>query len=151
MDTIIRKANPRDLPEWIRMRALLWPECPVEEHLSETRAMLDAEDETAFVAARHGGALAGFVEVRLRPYADGCSSSPVGFVEGWYVDIDLRRRGIGASLVRAAEAWAVSRGCSEMASDALLENHVSQAAHGGIGYAEVERVVRYRRSLLPDL
>jgi len=151
MDTTIRPATLRDLPEWIRMRALLWPECPAEEHLSEARAMLDAKDETAFVAARDGAGLTGFVEVRLRPYADGCSSSPVGFVEGWYVDIDARRCGIGAGLVRAAEAWAVSRGCSEMASDALLENYLSQAAHGGIGYEEVERVVRYRKALLPDL
>jgi len=33
----------------------------------------------------------------------------------------------------------------------LLENYLSQAAHGGIGYEEVERVVRYRKALLPDL
>jgi aminoglycoside 6'-N-acetyltransferase I len=147
MSLTVRAASAQDLSEWVRLRTLLWPECPPDEQAAETRAMLDAKDMTAFVAEREGGGLGGFVEVRLRPYADGCSTSPVGFVEGWYVDAELRRVGVGASLVRAAEQWARSRGCSEMASDAELHNQVSHAAHEGLGYEGFERVVRYRKRL----
>ena len=35
--------------------------------------------------------------------ADGCTTHPVGYVEGWYVDPDVRRKGVGKALVAAAE------------------------------------------------
>jgi aminoglycoside 6'-N-acetyltransferase I len=87
------------------------------------------------------------VEAQLRRYADGCDTSPVGYVEGWFVDSDARRGGIGAQLIAAVESWAISQGCLEMASDTQLQNHVSQAAHARVGYGEVERVIRYRKRL----
>jgi aminoglycoside 6'-N-acetyltransferase I len=71
----------------------------------------------------------------------------VAYLEGWYVDPDVRRQGVGAALVRAAEAWAREHGYREFASDALLENVESQRAHVALGFAEVERVVLYRKVL----
>ena len=69
------------------------------------------------------------------------------YVEGWWVDADARRQGVGAALVRAAEAWSRERGFTEMASDVLLDNDGSHAAHRALGFAEVERVVLYRKAL----
>jgi aminoglycoside 6'-N-acetyltransferase I len=92
--------------------------------------------------------LAGFIEVRLREYADGCSSSPVAFIEGWYVDRGLRGRGIGAALVGAAEDWAKSLGLSEIASDSELDNELGQSAHAALGFQEVGRVVQFRKPLV---
>jgi aminoglycoside 6'-N-acetyltransferase I len=83
----------------------------------------------------------------LRPYVDGCDSSPVPFIEGWYVAPEARRTGVGGTLVRAAEAWAIAQGYSEMASDALLDNDVSHWAHASLGFEEVERAIRFRKSL----
>jgi hypothetical protein len=37
-----------------------------------------------------------------------------------------------------------------MASDTELENIISQAAHRRLGYAEVERVVRFHKALESD-
>ncbi|MEO8577085.1 MAG: GNAT family N-acetyltransferase, partial [Gemmatimonadales bacterium] len=79
--------------------------------------------------------------------ADGCLSSPVGYVEAWYVDPDVRRGGHGTALMRAAEDWARERGYTEMASDALIDNVVSHQAHERIGYSEVDRVITYRKDL----
>jgi aminoglycoside 6'-N-acetyltransferase I len=45
------------------------------------------------------------------------------------------------------EAWARERGFRELASDALLENTVSHAAHAALGFEEVERAVKYRKPL----
>ncbi|MDQ6767610.1 MAG: GNAT family N-acetyltransferase [Candidatus Eremiobacteraeota bacterium] len=100
-----------------------------------------------FVAHVEGQAQ-GFLEVGLRDYADGCDSSPVGYIEGWYVEPAIRRSGVGRQLVEAAESWARSKGCSEMASDALIENVDSQLAHARLGYAEVERQVCFRKSFI---
>src|SRR5262249_39023821 len=74
------------------------------------------------VAERPTGGLCGFVEASIRPFVDGCTTRPVGYVEGWFVDPDVRRQGVGRKLVTAAEEWAAGQGCVEMASDALLGN-----------------------------
>jgi aminoglycoside 6'-N-acetyltransferase I len=100
------------------------------------------------VAQASDGRLAGFLEAGLRSYADGCEAShPVGYVEGWYVAENWRRQGIGAELLRAAEAWARSQGCIEMASDTAVDNPVSQSTHEALGFEIVERSVLYRKAL----
>ncbi len=60
---------------------------------------------------------------------------------------ERRRSGIGGALIEAAEQWARSQGCIEMASDSLLDNVDSQQAHERLGYEEVERAVRFRKTL----
>jgi aminoglycoside 6'-N-acetyltransferase I len=117
----------------------------LEAGMREFRSRSDAE---VFIAERANGSAAGFVEVGARAYADGCDSSPVGYIEAWYVEPDLRRRGVGRALLAAAEAWARERGYQEMASDAQLHNEVSHAAHRRAGYAEVDRIVQFRKDLL---
>jgi aminoglycoside 6'-N-acetyltransferase I len=137
-----------DYDEWLRMRRALWPQLAGENEAEDAAAWLARPDAVVIVAARPGAAgLAGFAELGARVYADGCRTSPVGFLEGWYVDPDVRRQGIGAALVRAGEAWARQQGYRELASDALLENATSHRAHVALGFVEVERAVRYRKEL----
>jgi len=78
-----------------------------EEHTHD----LDAHFATlqrgiTFVVESCGGGLCGFIEVSRRNYAEGCTTSPVAYIEGWYVDEESRRRTLGTRLVQAAEAWA---------------------------------------------
>jgi aminoglycoside 6'-N-acetyltransferase I len=134
------------------LRADLWPESSPEEHSRELSGILEGNKFGTMplieLVAESDGRLVGFVEVGLRSHADGCDvSHAVGYVEGWYVVECHRKRGIGRRLLAAAEDWARQQGCVEMASDALLENEVSQSAHRALGYAEVDRCVRYRKML----
>jgi hypothetical protein len=93
---MIRPLNPAtDFAEWLRMRLLLWDDSTAEEHSAEMREFLPQETFAVFVAERLDGGLAGFVEVAERAYADGCDTSPVGYMEGWYVDADMRQKGLG--------------------------------------------------------
>ena len=62
-------------------------------------------------------------------------------------DEDLRRSGAGRALMDAAEEWAREHGYAEIASDALLDNEVSHAAHRALGFEEVERSVHFRKAL----
>jgi aminoglycoside 6'-N-acetyltransferase I len=92
--------------------------------------------------------LVGFVEVDLRSHADGCNpSQPVGYIEGWYVAEAHSHRGIGKKLLEKAEDWARSHKCAEIASDAVIDNEVSQRAHEALGYEVVDRCVHYRKRL----
>jgi len=143
----IRSLDATDADEWLRMRTALWPNHTADEHRAEMRQLVADDVMTVFVADRGGGRLGGFLEVSLRKYADGCDTSPVGYLEGWYVDADLREQGIGRALVQAAEQWAVDRGCREMASDCLIDNEVSYRAHLAIGYRETERLIHFKRDL----
>ncbi|MBZ6074941.1 aminoglycoside 6'-N-acetyltransferase [Microvirga puerhi] len=138
------------LEDWTRLRAALWPESSREDHHREAEEFLltPSSDAVVLLALADGSRTAGFVEVALRrDYVNGCVSSPVAFLEGIYVDRNWRRGGIARLLVKAAEAWAMERGCSEFASDADLGNTVSHAMHERLGFEETERVVYFRKQL----
>jgi aminoglycoside 6'-N-acetyltransferase I len=144
----IRQVNQIDQAEWLRMRSTLWPHASTEEHRAEMADQLADEKLFAvFVADRGNGQLAGFLEASLRRYAEGCRTSPVGYIEGWYVDEDARRQSVGRQLVKAAEHWALAQDCQEMASDCEIDNDISFRSHLAIGYAEVERAIHFRKSL----
>ena len=139
-------------PGWLELRQALWPHCAVEEHLSEMASFLAAPQRYAqFMANAAGGQPIGFAEASVRAdYVNGTNSSPVAFLEGIYVVAELRRKGTGSALVAAVSAWARSAGCSELASDALLENVSSHAVHRALGFQETERVVFFRKELGPQ-
>jgi aminoglycoside 6'-N-acetyltransferase I len=59
----------------------------------------------------------------------------------------MRRRGVGRALVEEAEAWARSKGCRQMASDAYIDNATSAESHARLGYREVERLVHFAKDL----
>jgi len=144
----IRLYEPRDHDEWLRMRRALWPELANEDEAEDAAMWLAQQDAIVIVRERDAGAgLAGFVELGTRPYAEGCRSSPVAYLEGWFVDEDVRRMGIGTALVRAGEEWARRHGYRELASDALLDNSVSHRAHATLGFIEVERAVHFRKDV----
>ncbi|MEW5828874.1 MAG: aminoglycoside 6'-N-acetyltransferase [Chloroflexota bacterium] len=143
----IRRVTPADKLEWLRMRLALWPEGSPEEWSDDMDRMMADPATPVFVAVRANGTLGGFLEAGTRPYADGCDSSPVGYIEGWYVAPDLRRQGVGGQLVRAAEDWARSLGLSEMASDTWLDNETSLRAHTALGYEEAERLIHFAKKL----
>lgn len=143
--TNIRPLQTQDLPAYFRLRTALWPDSVAcfEREVSE---ILNRGHLASFVVQREEE-LVGFVEVSLRAYAEGCDSSPVGYLEGWYVAPAYRGVGIGRRLVEAAEDWARAKGCTEMASDTELNNIQSQQAHISLDYQEVERIVCFRKSL----
>jgi aminoglycoside 6'-N-acetyltransferase I len=143
----IRIYTPADHAEWLRMRRALWPHLVDEDEVEDAADWLARSDATVLVAVRPDGRLAGFAEVGSRLYAEGCDTSPVAYLEGWYVDDDVRGTGIGGALIRGAEEWARTRGYAEMGSDALLDNVISHRAHEAVGFTEVERTVMFRKSL----
>src|SRR5690606_14990197 len=103
------------------------------------------------VVDRGNGRLGGFVEVSLRPFADGCVTAPVGYLEGWFVDEDLRRAGWGRRLIAAAEDWARAQGCVEMASDCASGIIVSLQSHRRLGFVHTDSTILFRKPLVDEI
>jgi len=144
----VRPLRETDLDEWFRLRKLLWDATRDGDHKSEMIDVLDHFEDTQFVLfADTGDRLVGFLEASIRPFVEDCDTDHVGYLEGWFVEPEFRKQGIGRELVRQAEVWARRRGCTEMASDAELGNDLSLEAHQNLGYKETSRLVHLRKAL----
>ena len=151
----IRPVEPADADQWLALRIALWPdEDPhlMAEDVKSFFGHADQRSETSLEAVlvamdRRAGRLVGFAELSRRAYAEGCETSPVGFLEGWYVAAEYRQQGVGGALVASAEAWARSLGCQEFASDAVAENTLSAVAHKALGFEDVGLIRCFRKSL----
>ena len=143
----VRRLRASDRAEWLRLRAALWPEEPLEElALGVDEHLLGGGSLRAVLVAEGASGLGGFLELSVRPYAEGCAG-PTPFMEGWFVDETARRQGVGSGLVRAAEAWATEQGFSGLASDTQLWNTVSQSAYEALGFEEAGQLVSYHKVL----
>jgi aminoglycoside 6'-N-acetyltransferase I len=154
----VRPATLADEAALREMFCTLWPDEKPSDHAPHLRAILRGKPLstlplTIFVAELRAGAaddaaLVGFIEVGLRSHANGCDGRrAVGFLEGWFVASRMRRHGVGAKLVAAAERWCRAQGCREMASDTWTSQRVSIAAHRALGYEVDCRCVNFRKSL----
>lgn len=147
-EIVVRALVEADLNEWFRLRQLLWDRTPEDDHKSEMLDIIQHPDtQMVFVAESADGGLVGFLEVSIRPFVEDCVTDNVGYLEGWFVEEDYRRKGIGAALVKNAEDWARTRDCREMASDAEIGNEMSINAHTSLGYEETSRLVHLRKEL----
>ena len=146
----VRSARPDDAAAWWRLRCALWPDGPEAEHRAEIAQFFGgrvAMPLEVLLAVDDTDVPLGVVELSIRPYAEECVTDRVAYLEGWYVVPEARRRGVGRALVAAAEQWALSRGCSEFASDSLIDNTVGAAAHRSVGFIETARIRCFRKVL----
>lgn len=133
----VRPMRPEEEPAVAEMMRALWP--GAEE--------LDFDDESVLVWERAEGGLGGFASFSIRPWADGAESSPVPYLEGWWVAPDLRRHGVGRALVEAIERWSREHGFTELASDVELHNEGSLRAHDALGFERTARIQCFRKRL----
>jgi len=134
----VRPAETTELPIVATMMRDLWTEA----------GDYDFSDETVFVWERPTGELGGFISCSVRPWAEGCDSAPVPYIEGWWVAPDLRHVGVGRALVEAVEQWARARDFVELGSDVELDNVASLRAHGALGFEPTLRLQFFRKKLI---
>jgi aminoglycoside 6'-N-acetyltransferase I len=139
MSLSIRPAGGADTADWLRLRCALWPEQSPEEHRAEVAEFFAgglAEPQAVWMARSATGEAVGFVELSIRAHAEGCERPNPAYVEGIYVVPEQRRSGVGRQLLAAADAWARSRGCSEIASDTAPDNTPSAGLHAAAGFQD---------------
>ena len=147
----VRTATEANRIEWLAMRQALWPDSEPTEHRAETARILaaGAKRVALLCMAPEGATAVGLIELSRRARVDGCTTSPVAYVEGLFVRPDHRRRSVARALIEAGEAWARARGCTEIAFGSALGDTAAQAVHGRLGFEETGRRVLFRKPVAP--
>ncbi len=145
----IELMNEASLNTWHGLRSQLWPDHGSEEHIRDGQHILNCPDKyVSFLAINSQGRAVAFADAAVRhDYVNGCESTPVVYLEGIFVSPEQRGRGIAKRLVAAVQDWGVKKGCTEMASDASLDNHASYQMHQALGFEETERVIFFRKRI----
>ncbi|MBO0947045.1 aminoglycoside 6'-N-acetyltransferase [Fibrella forsythiae] len=145
---IIKEVTPSDFQEWFDLARELWPDYETDEMTDALTGIQQSPIESAFLLRNDQKLAIGFINLSLRyDYVPGATKRPVAYVEGVFVRADFRQQGYGRQLILHAEEWARYQGCSELASDVLLDNVASQAFHRHVGFDEAERVVSFIKSV----
>ncbi len=150
MTVRVRPVVRKDAAAWLRMRRALWPEEDGGWHATEIDEFLAGRLKmplAVLVAVDSGDCPIGFVELFIRPYAEDCETDRVAYLEGWYVEPEHRRQGLGRALIEASEQWGREQGCTEFGSDALIDNDVSAAAHAALGFVETVQIRCFKKNL----
>ncbi len=146
---MIWKAEEKDAAVAAVLACRLWPNHDLKEMEAEMAALLQKEDAAVFFfsGAEDGKAVA-FAQCQLRrDYVEGTSSSPVGYLEGIFVDESFRGQQAAKKLLNACEDWARERGCREFASDCELSNTGSLRFHLAAGFEEANRIICFTKRL----
>ena len=144
----IRWMNIDDLDDWSKMANSLWPQMETPKHRQEILNMINrGSKRRGVIASTDDCHLAGFADIGIRDYANGCTSQPVAYLEGIWIDPDCRRLGIGRSLISFISQWAINEGFIEICSDAEIDNTESHHAHADWGFNETSKTTNFRKVL----
>lgn len=105
-------------------------------------------DGGAVFIAYYSGVAIGFAQCGFRhDYVEGTKTSPVGYLEGVFVETAYRRQGVARDLVKECQMFAKEQGCTEFASDCELDNTESLQFHLEMGFVEANRIICFAKRL----
>ena len=126
----IIRAGMQEAGRAAALAQLLWPGHAQAELEQELAGYLQGPEGAVFLA-REDGADVGFAQCGLRrDYVEGTHTSPVGYLEGVFVQEEYRGRGV-----------------AEFASDCGLDNAASAVFHLRAGFAEAGRIICFTKRL----
>lgn len=141
---MLKQAMLEDAPQAAALAQKLWPNSDLQ---GEMEQLLQQQDVFIVLAYSAEQAI-GFAQCQLRyDYVEGTETSPVGYLEGLYVEPQVRLQGIAKKLVAACEEWARQQGCTEFASDCELTNEDSLNMHLRLGFTEANRIICFTKKL----
>ena len=144
---MLKKATLSDVSTVAALALQLWPDNEVEELEAGFSSQLKDTECAVFLLFDKEVPI-GFAQCGLRrDYVEGTDSSPVGYLEGIYVEEAHRRKGYARLLLSACEIWAGEQGCTEFASDCELSNAESLQFHLNVGFEEANRIICFTKKL----
>ena len=147
MNVQIKKASAEDAEAVAVMAAKMWTNHTADELAEGFAAAINSPDSAVFLLSDDDKAI-GFAQCGLRhDYVEGTNSSPVGYLEGIFVEEPYRKQGCAKQLLECCEEWVKEKGCSEFASDCEHDNEISRQFHLGLGFREANRIICFTKQL----
>ena len=147
MNLEVIKATKKDALTVAGLAIQMWEDNVLEELAAELAEIINSSEAAVFLGMVDGQAV-GFAQCQLRhDYVEGTETSPVGYLEGIFIEEAYRRKGFAKQLLAACEEWAKEQGCTEFASDCELINTESLKFHLSLGFEEANRVICFTKSL----
>lgn len=144
---MIVKATSKDSLALAKIAIKMWSEHSLDELAKEFEETIDCEESAIFMLMVDNQAV-GFAQCQLRhDYVEGTDSSPVGYLEGIFLEQEFRHRGNAKKLLAQCEEWAKNKGCTEFASDCESDNDESLKFHINMGFTEVNRIICFKKQL----
>ena len=144
---MIRKATVNDAFCVAKLAIQMWEDNTIEGLTADLAEIISGPESAVFLLY-DGEKAVGFAQCQLRhDYVEGTDSSPVGYLEGIFVEEAYRNKGCAKELLKQCEAWAKGMGCTEFASDCELTNTGSLAFHLKMGFEEANRVICFTKRL----
>lgn len=125
----------------------MWGSHTLSELEADFAEIISRENAVCFMKYVEGKPI-GFAQCQIRyDYVEGTETSPVGYLEGIFIQEEFRHKGFAKELLRECEKWANDKNCSEFASDCELNNTDSLKFHLAMGFEEVNRIICFRKQI----
>ncbi len=148
---MVHKATGDDINSLADLAVKLWPNHTPDDLKSEFLDLLESDDAAFYMITEESRPI-GFAQCQLRSdYVEGTQSSPVGYLEGIFIQEEYRHHGYAKRLLQECEQWALDKGCKEFASDCELSNDVSLNFHLNAGFIEANRIICFTKKLPESL
>ena len=144
---MVKKASKEDNFVLARLAVKMWRSHTVDDLAEAFSYCVNNENSECFIKFSDNVPI-GFAQCGLRfDYVEGTKSSPVGYLEGIFVEEQYRHKGYAKELLNACENWAKDKGCSEFASDCELDNLTSLKFHLSMGFDEANRIICFKKEI----
>jgi len=149
---MIKTATKEDALLVAKLAIQMWEDNILAELAGKFEELITADDAQIFLKYaqdQNGNNRAvGFAQCQLRyDYVEGTESSPVGYLEGIFIEETYRGMGFAKELLGACQTWAKEKGCTEFASDCELDNTGSLKFHMAMGFEEAGRIICFTKKL----
>ena len=144
---MIYKATQNDSRTIANLAIQMWTEHTIEDLAADLEEILSSNESAIFLLSIENEVV-GFAQCQLRhDYVEGTDSSPVGYLEGIFVQEEYKKQGYAKELLKKCEEWAKEKGCTEFASDCELDNDTSFQFHMKMGFMEANRIICFTKRL----
>lgn len=144
---MIKLAQEEDAGLLAELSIKMWNNHSASEMENIFRQLIASNNSACFIKYHDERAI-GFAQCQLRTdYVEGADSSPVGYLEGIYIEEAYRKCGYAKELLRECEKWAKEKQCTEFASDCELENSDSLNFHIAMGFEEANRIICFKKNI----
>jgi ribosomal protein S18 acetylase RimI-like enzyme len=93
-----------------------------------------ADPDSTVLVADQSGEVVGYLYAGIEPLSWKDLRGPCGYVHDIFVDERARHQGVGRDLLRAAVAWAGSKGMTQIVLSRAANNEAAQGLFASVGF-----------------